>query len=580
MIIMSVVLLAYNNVDAQTFQSITQQRKLLEGGPQITVGDGAVDIAINGLTNKIYVANMRSNSVSVIDSNSGSMKTIRVGVEPGPIAIDDIANKVYVANIGSNSISVIDGYDDSKIKDIPVEDPTGLVYNGGVYDKIFVSNSDSISVIDTHNDSKVQDIPVRDTHIDPYSIIFQEITSLDQTTSIHKIYVRGDDDLVYVINATHNGNTAYSTVTSYKILHVIKSSPVWDFMLEIVPGDYPNIYAINKKSVSQIDTKSDIVTRNIKIDRVIVGASNKYYINPSYGLSEPTSHIYIVSASSSDVNATVSVINGDTGDHYGNITVGKDARDIVAGAGKYSIGEGAGKYYVVNLGSNTISVINSTTDTKERDIPVGKIPSVIGANGLTHMIYVLNQGSNSVSVIDPSSDKVQAGVKFNIDPSNSGKIICNNSVYPTGIYLYVDAGLNCTAQPNNGFLFNTWTVNLPTSRNSSIPLDSSGNLTINRYGTFTVNFKPTFPPEYWSLIITIIVTTIIGWSIPTIASWVKAETQRKHLRECVDQIGKLDKSGIEDKMKGYYVQGKISEDHRQFLKDKISEYYEEEKGSK
>jgi hypothetical protein len=39
----------------------------------------------------------------------------------------------------------------------------------------------------------------------------------------------------------------------------------------------------------------------------------------------------------------------------------------------------------------------------------------------------------------------------------------------------------------------------------------------------------------------------------------------------------LDKNAIEDKIKEYYVHGKISEDHRQ---DRISEYYESGKESK
>jgi hypothetical protein len=143
----------------------------------------------------------------------------------------------------------------------------------------------------------------------------------------------------------------------------------------------------------------------------------------------------------------------------------------------------------------------------------------------------------------------------------------------------VDAGTNCIAQSNKDFEFNSWVVSPLTNRNSSIPLDSSGNLTVNRYGTFTVNFKPVpspIPPEYLYLIISVIVTSIIGWSIP---GWFKARTQRKHLEECINQIGKLDKNAIEEKIKGYYVHGKISEDHRQFLKDRISEYYENEKGS-
>ena len=82
-------------------------------------------------------------------------------------------------------------------------------------------------------------------------------------------------------------------------------------------------------------------------------------------------------------------------------------------------------------------------------------------------------------------------------------------------------------------------------------------------------------PEYLYLIISVIVSSVIGWSIPSIIRRVKARTQRKHLKECITQIGKLDKNAIEDKIIGYYVDGKISEDHRQLLNDKISEYYED-----
>ena len=206
----------------------------------------------------------------------------------------------------------------------------------------------------------------------------------------------------------------------------------------------------------------------------------------------------------------------------------------------------------------------------------------------TNMIYVMNVGTSNypgvphpgstVSVIDASSDKVQAGTILKITPPNSGKIICNEREYPTNIYLYVDAGTYCTAQPNSGSLFNGWVESLPENRNSSIPLSSSGNLTVNRFGTFIVNFKPTIPPEYTLLIITVVVTTVVGWSVPSIAGWVKSRTQLKHLEECINQIGKLDKNSIENKINGYYVLGKISEEHRQFMKDRISEYYEEEKG--
>jgi len=52
------------------------------------VGKGATDIQVNEATNRIYVANRGSGTVSIIDSDSGKTKTIRVGTNPRSIAID------------------------------------------------------------------------------------------------------------------------------------------------------------------------------------------------------------------------------------------------------------------------------------------------------------------------------------------------------------------------------------------------------------------------------------------------------------------------------------------------------------
>jgi hypothetical protein len=45
-----------------------------------------------------------------------------------------------------------------------------------------------------------------------------------------------------------------------------------------------------------------------------------------------------------------------------------------------------------------------------------------------------------------------------------------------------------------------------------------------------------------------------------------------------DDVDKSYKNAIEEKIIGYYVDGKLSEDHRQLLKDKISEYYDSVQG--
>jgi hypothetical protein len=61
--------------------------------------------------------------------------------------------------------------------------------------------------------------------------------------------------------------------------------------------------------------------------------------------------------------------------------------------------------------------------------------------------------------------------------------------------------------------------------------------------------------------------------------WIKARTQRKYLKECLNQIGTLNRNDLEKKITGYFVDGKLSDSHRELLKDKISEHHENVKGT-
>jgi YVTN family beta-propeller protein len=547
MIIMSLVIVAGNNVTAQTLETITEQRKAFENNPQIIVGSqpiavnnittnneikafennpqiivGSQPIAVNNITNKIYVTNTNGGTVSVIDSNSGSVtKNIGVGTTPVYVAVDSFTNRIYVANEESNTVSVLDGNNDSVIGQIFVGNfPTNMVLshvlNGT---QIYVSDAEGIvSVIDTSSGKKdVYDIPVG------------------------------------------NGSTYMAEGGNAKIY--------------VADGGDNTVYAIDVFNVTNVVP-------------IAVGYS------PTYMAVDPLrDKIYVANTASN----TVSVIDTSTDK--------KEPHDITVGKGPTYMAEGGnGKIYVANTASNTVSVIDTSTNKKEpHDITVGKGPGYIAVNHSTGMIYVVNEFSNTVSVIDGFSDKVAAGVTLNIHPGNSGTILCNKKEYPTNIYLYIGAGTSCTAQHNKDFEFSGWVENL--NGNSTIPLNTSANstnstsllnsflstlgiikpngnsptLTVNRYGTFTANFipiPPAIPPEFLYLLVGIILSSLFGWSIPSIMGRVKERTQRKYLKECINQIGKLDKNAIEEKIIGYYVDGKINEDHRQLLKDKISEYYE------
>jgi len=58
-----------------------------------------------------------------------------------------------------------------------------------------------------------------------------------------------------------------------------------------------------------------------------------------------------------------------------------------------------GTVYVVNAGSNSVSVISGRTDTVTATIPVGSEPLAVAVNPVTGTVYVANEISGTVSVI-------------------------------------------------------------------------------------------------------------------------------------------------------------------------------------
>jgi YVTN family beta-propeller protein len=101
---------------------------------------------------RIYVAN-GSHTVSVIEGITNKIiKNIPVGMYPSAIAVDGIRDRLYVANGGSDTVSVIDTQNNTRIgKDIPVgKNPSAIAVDEGT-NTTYVANSgdDTVSIIDS-----------------------------------------------------------------------------------------------------------------------------------------------------------------------------------------------------------------------------------------------------------------------------------------------------------------------------------------------------------------------------------------------------------------------------------------------
>ncbi|HEX3822581.1 MAG TPA: hypothetical protein VHW45_19775 [Candidatus Sulfotelmatobacter sp.] len=129
----------------------------------IPVGTVPGRIAVNQTTNRIYVTNLNSNNVSVIDGESDTViATVPVGMSPSDVGINSVTNLVYVASSLANSVSVIDGTSNTVVATIPgLKDPLRLSVNA-VTNEVFVANSgsNSVSVIDGSSNTIVATIPV------------------------------------------------------------------------------------------------------------------------------------------------------------------------------------------------------------------------------------------------------------------------------------------------------------------------------------------------------------------------------------------------------------------------------------
>ena len=73
----------------------------------VVAGSGPVAATVNPVTNKIYVVNNGSSTVTVIDGATNDTAVVATGSYPQAVAVNPVTNKVYVANYTDNTVTVI-----------------------------------------------------------------------------------------------------------------------------------------------------------------------------------------------------------------------------------------------------------------------------------------------------------------------------------------------------------------------------------------------------------------------------------------------------------------------------------------
>lgn len=319
----------------------------------VPVGTNPQAVAVNPLTNKIYVANQQSGNVTVIDGTNNSTVTVAAGSGASDVAVNTVTNKIYVANIFAGTVSVIDGTTNATVTVGVGNSPKDIAINA-ITNKIYVANqsSNSVTVINGA-DNTTTAIAVG---ADPRTVVVNPVTN--------KIYVTArDSNYVTVINGETNSAKTINIETGADIASV---NPVTN-----------KIYVAGSVFVGVIDGTSDSATT------FFFGSPTAIAVNPMTNL------IYV-----NDSYGAVGIIDG----------ADNSTKFVEFGAvpGAIALNQASNKIYIParHQQSSSLKIIDGANNSVS-NIPIGgTLPSGVAVNPVTNKIYVINSSSNDVAIIE------------------------------------------------------------------------------------------------------------------------------------------------------------------------------------
>lgn len=561
-----------NNAIGQTLESINEKYHVTN--PRLKVGLEPNEVKVDKFLNKVYVANERSNSISILDSNLGTLKEIFINTIPHDVEVNDKIHHVYISGKSpSETISIIDGRTDKLLQNIPlIQEPTDIEVNEKE-SKLYIAGKDGIRLID-------------DNGSNPLNI--DSVKKYDVEANYSKIAVDEEAEKVYVIS--QDPQELLILNDDLKLLE----------KLSIPDKKEPLDIEVNEKDQSvYIITEENFYKQYNDTQMTGVELKNK---PRTLEVNENSNMVYVIS------DRDVSIINGTTNTKIDKII------PLLGPLLELEVNENTNTVYV--LSEYGLYSLNEETN-RLSNINVSEPLSNIEVNENTDIVYLTSENSDSMFAIHGPKHKVAVGITFNIFPLNSGRILCGDdkTEYPTNQYLYEVPGIICIAKANSGYEFVSWSENIDSNTTRPLkpcieesysffdpivePIQKTLNnyndtaetsFCLTQYGTFTASFRELpdpISPQYWIPLYGILISTMIGASIPSIVGWIKTKTDLRESSLHHKKIKSLNDEGrrddhdfeslnkLKDEISDSFSKGRISQFHYSNLKEEISILYQE-----
>ena len=290
--------------------------------------------------------------------------------------------KGYVTNAFDDSVSVIDTATNTVSATIPVgSGPQGVAATpNGAF--VYVANGfgNSVSVISTATDSVVATVPVG--------------------TNPELLAITPNGSFVYVVNRFSNSVSVIATATNT--------------VVATVPVTFPHGIAITRNgafayvtsevaggNVSVIDTTTNTVVATIPVPFDV--APFFIAIAPDGTFAYTVTSNIIGQAYLSKIDTASNSLTAATEPVFGFIST----LDFTP-TGNFA--------YVTNFFSDSVSVLDTATNTVSTTVPVGSFPIGVTVRPDGAFAYVANQDSNNVSVVNTTTNTVTATIPVGNGP--------------------------------------------------------------------------------------------------------------------------------------------------------------------
>lgn len=324
----------------------------------IPTGQQPMAVAVNETTNKAYVVNHNSSSVTVIDGKTRTVAaTIKTGAGPEAIAVNAVTNRVYTANSGENSVTVIDGAIDTVVGTVRTGSNCNNLAVNPTTNKIYVTNNfgHSVTVIDGATNTA---------------------TTVRVGQGPRGIAVNPVTNKIYTANYGSKDSTEIDGVTN-----TATSIPTGKHPWTIAADSRANkIYVINEDgaSVAIIDGATG-VAKSVAVGEIPFAVAVNPMRNRAYVLTYAGSTMVVIDGRTGTVTKTVQLAT-----HPSAIAVNRNTNQI----------------YIANQATGSVLVLDGESHAILATVNAGVIPYAMAVDAATNQVYVANFSSGNATLID------------------------------------------------------------------------------------------------------------------------------------------------------------------------------------